>query len=217
VNQGPAGDQQRRAATSTGYQERLTVAWWLWPVMLGTVLLIMAELSFGAALRSPYAYLAAAAVTAAGMLWVGRIRIRVVDGEFLVDDARLPLWAIDSVWPVEPADRRDLLGVDADPLAFVVNRPWIGGGVRVDLADPADPTPYWYVSSRHPRRLVAALRHELDTAHSADSDSTSRSAGSDSTARSAGADDSARSGGPAGAARVEGAAGQVGADLASQP
>jgi hypothetical protein len=53
--------------------------------------------------------------------------------------------------------RRDLLGPDADPLAFVVQRPWISGGVRIDLDDPADPSPYWYVSSRHPRRLAAAL------------------------------------------------------------
>jgi hypothetical protein len=29
--------------------------------------------------------------------------------------------------------------------------------VRIDLADPDDPTPYWFVSTRHPERLVAAL------------------------------------------------------------
>jgi hypothetical protein len=53
--------------------------------------------------------------------------------------------------------RRELLGVSADPLAFVMQRPWIRGGVRIDLDDPADPTPYWYVSSRRPRQLAAAL------------------------------------------------------------
>jgi hypothetical protein len=58
---------------------------------------------------------------------------------------------------VDGPGRRDLLGVDADPLAFVILRSWIPGGVRIDLADPDDPTPYWFVSTRHPERLVAAL------------------------------------------------------------
>ena len=38
--------------------------------------------------------------------------------------------------------------------------------VRVPLTDPADPTPYWLVSTRHPARLVAAL----DAARSAAAD-----------------------------------------------
>jgi hypothetical protein len=29
--------------------------------------------------------------------------------------------------------------------------------VRVDIADPADPAPYWLLATRHPDRLVAAL------------------------------------------------------------
>jgi hypothetical protein len=37
-------------------------------------------------------------------------------------------------------------------------RPWIGPGVQVWVDDADDPTPYWVVSSRHPDRLVRALR-----------------------------------------------------------
>ena len=33
--------------------------------------------------------------------------------------------------------------------------------VRVDLNDPADPHPYWLVSTRHPERLADALRQEV--------------------------------------------------------
>ena len=74
-----------------------------------------------------------------------------------VDDAHLPLQVIGSVTVVDAAARRDLLGQDADPVAFVILRPWIPRGVRIDLADPDDPTPYWFVSTRHPERLAAAL------------------------------------------------------------
>ena len=42
-------------------------------------------------------------------------------------------------------------------MAFVAIRPWIGPGVQIILDDPDDPTPYWVVSTRHPRRLMAAM------------------------------------------------------------
>ena len=50
------------------------------------------------------------------------------------------------------------LGRQLDPAAYVLHRPWIGPMVLVVLDDPDDPTPYWLVSSRHPGRVLAALR-----------------------------------------------------------
>ena len=60
-----------------------------------------------------------------------------------------------------PLGKREVLGVGAHPLAFVVQRPWIGGAVQVLLDDPADPTPYWVVSTRHPVELATALLASL--------------------------------------------------------
>lgn len=146
------------AQRADSYSERLTVAWWIWPLAVGAAVAGAAELAIGApALRHPVTFAAAGALAVAGLLALGRIRVRVDAGELRVDDARLPLRVVAAVEPVSPAARRDLLGRDADPLAFVIQRPWIPGGVRVDLADPEDPTPYWYVSSRHPERLARAL------------------------------------------------------------
>ena len=110
------------------------------------------ELAIGAfALRSPITYVVAGVAALAGVAWLSRLRV-LVDGESLqVDDARLPLSVVGEVTVVDAAARRDLLGQDAEPLAFVIMRPWISGGVRIDLADPADPTPYWFISSRHPQ------------------------------------------------------------------
>jgi hypothetical protein len=34
----------------------------------------------------------------------------------------------------------------------------VGPVVRIEVLDPDDPTPYWVVSTRHPERLIAALR-----------------------------------------------------------
>jgi hypothetical protein len=140
------------------YSERLTVPWWAWPVGLGATAMLAAELAIGAFfLRQPLTFAIAAALTVLALLWLGRIRVQVRDGALQVDDATLPTWAIASVEAIDGTGRRDLLGVEADPTAFVIQRPWIPGGVRVVLADPDDPTPYWFVSTRHPDRLVAAL------------------------------------------------------------
>ncbi|WP_029088659.1 DUF3093 domain-containing protein [Brevibacterium album] len=48
-------------------------------------------------------------------------------------------------------------GRELDVRAFLMLRPWVRTVVRVDIADPADPTPYWLVSTRRPRELAAAL------------------------------------------------------------
>jgi hypothetical protein len=96
--------------------------------------------------------------TAAWALWwLGRIRVVVRGDELLVDDARLPVRFVADAVALDAAGRRELLGVGAHPYAFVVQRPWISGAVQVVLNDPADPTPYWVVSSRHPVRLADAI------------------------------------------------------------
>ena len=164
---GYAGAESPRGDTLTGvsldavtreHNERLRVPWLWWPAALGVAVLLAAEIGLGApALTTwvPYAVLPPAA--AAALWWLGRIRLAVTGGELRVDDARLPLRFVADAIPLDAAGRRELLGVGADPLAFVVQRPWVSGAVQVLLDDPADPTPYWLVSTRHPARLAAAV------------------------------------------------------------
>jgi Protein of unknown function (DUF3093) len=137
-----------------GHQERLTVPWWGWLLTLVVVVGFTAPFWFGALRWVAFVAPVAAAV---GLWWLGRIRVAVVDGELIVDDARLPVRFVADAVALDAAGRSELLGPAADPLAFVVQRPWIGGAVQVVLDDPADPTPYWLVSTRHPDRLASAL------------------------------------------------------------
>lgn len=148
-----------------GHTERLTLPWWAWPAGLALAGLLAAELWMGASgVRAwlPFVVLIPAAL--AGLTWLGRIRIAVRDGELRVDDARLPVRYVADVIPLDAAGRREVLGVGADPLAFVVQRPWIGGAVQVVLDDPADPTPFWVVSTRHPVELATAVLAARDDA-----------------------------------------------------
>jgi hypothetical protein len=50
-----------------------------------------------------------------------------------------------------------LRGVRADARAFSVLRGWLPEAVRLNVNDPRDPTPYWYLSTKAPDRLAQAL------------------------------------------------------------
>ncbi|MGW3783295.1 DUF3093 domain-containing protein [Micromonospora chokoriensis] len=153
----PSADQPPVDAR-TAYTERLDLPWWLWLAGLVAAALLAVEIWMGApGVRSWLPFAVLLPVTAAGLWWLGRIRVAVVGSELRVDDARLPVRFVADVVPLDVAGRREVLGVGADPLAFVVQRPWLGGAVQVVLDDPADPTPFWVVSTRHPVELAEAV------------------------------------------------------------
>ncbi|MDW5323787.1 MULTISPECIES: DUF3093 domain-containing protein [unclassified Plantactinospora] len=140
------------------YAERLTLPWWLWLAGIAAAGLLATELWLGSTgVRAWLPFVVLLPLAAVGLGWLGRIRIAVRDGELLVDDARLPVRFVADAIPLDAEGRREVLGVGADPLAFVVQRPWVPGAVQVVLDDPADPTPYWVISSRHPVRLAEAI------------------------------------------------------------
>jgi hypothetical protein len=145
-------------ATSAQYAERLLVPWWLWLVGLGVAALASAEVFLGApGWLTLVPYLILLPLTAIGLWRAGRVRIAVRDAELHVDDAHLPVRYVAEVGVLDAAGKRAALGTHNDPLAFVVQRPWVPGAVLVVLDDPADPTPYWVVSSRHPERLARVI------------------------------------------------------------
>lgn len=140
------------------HSERLRVSWWMWPAVLTVDAIVGFEVLIGFPTLSawvPFAVLLP--LTAAVLLRAGRIRVAVAGDEFQVDDARLPVSVIADVVALDAAGKREALGVGAHPLAFVIQRPWIGPAVQVLLDDPADPTPYWVISSRRPVELATAL------------------------------------------------------------
>jgi hypothetical protein len=47
--------------------------------------------------------------------------------------------------------------VDADARAYLLLRPYVKQSVQVPVEDPADPTPYWMLSTRRPHDLATAI------------------------------------------------------------
>ena len=64
----------------------------------------------------------------------------------------------DPIAAVPRSAKSAALGRQLDPAAFVLHRNWVGPMVLLVLDDPDDPTPYWLASSRHPDRVLSALR-----------------------------------------------------------
>ncbi|GLF98871.1 DUF3093 domain-containing protein [Streptomyces yaizuensis] len=139
------------------YDERLTVprTWWILPALAGFS---------GALVATPIGTLAmlgglvvAAALTAVGISSYGSARIRVVAGSLVAGEARIPLTALGEAEVLEPEEARAWRSWKSDPRAFMLLRSYVPTALRVEVTDPADPTPYLYLSTRDPKALAAAL------------------------------------------------------------
>lgn len=140
------------------YSERLRVPVWWWLLaafLLWTLWLAYARFLGAAAALALVA--AATLVVGGGLASYGSALVRVGADGLVAGRARLPLTAIGAVSALDGPATRALRGREADPRAYLLLRGYVSTAVRVDVEDPADPTPYWLVSTRHPERLRDAL------------------------------------------------------------
>ncbi|GAB6903784.1 DUF3093 domain-containing protein [Kineosporia succinea] len=84
-------------------------------------------------------------------------RLSLAKGVFAAGRAKVPASLVAKVEPLDAAQMRAAHGVDLDARAYLCTRAWVRTGIRVTLDDPADPTPYWLISTRRPQEWVRAL------------------------------------------------------------
>lgn len=147
----------RPGAPSAGYRERLMPALWIWlsALMLAT-LTALVSVPFGLGVVVVVGPLAFVLLGALLVSWSPVVT--VADGELVAGRAHVPVRLLGDVTALDAAAMRHALGPGFDARAYLCIRGWISTGVRADLVDPDDPTPYWLISSRRPDLLVAALR-----------------------------------------------------------
>ncbi len=144
---------------TSDYRERLSVPlrWWV----QGTMLVASLWLAVVVAVPEPWAWVVtgiAVALMTALLVGYGSPVISVSDGELRAGRARIGLRHLGAAEALDPEAARRAAGVEADARAYLLLRPYRKRAVRVAVADPADPTPYWLLSTRRPDDLVAALR-----------------------------------------------------------
>jgi hypothetical protein len=139
------------------YEERLTAprSWWLVAVLAG-ISLGLILLPFGA-LPMLGGLAGGVALGAVVVSSYGSARIRVVAGSLVAGDARIPVGALGAAEVLDADEAVAWRTYKADPRAYLLLRSYIPTALRVEVTDPADPTPYLYLSTRDPEGLAAAL------------------------------------------------------------
>ncbi|MDT9690376.1 DUF3093 domain-containing protein [Streptomyces sp. P9(2023)] len=144
-------------AAAPRFDERLTApgSWWVITALLGlSGGLVLFPLGTVPMLGG---VIAAGALAAVAVSSYGSVRIRVVAGSLVAGDARIPVAALGTPEVLDAEEARAWRSYKADPRAFMLLRSYVPLAVRIEVADPGDPTPYVYLSSRDPEGLVEAV------------------------------------------------------------
>jgi hypothetical protein len=142
----------------SSFRERLRVPtrWWVqWTVMVGSFWLALVV-----AVPERLAWSVSALlllVMAVLLRSYGSPRIIVTEHWLHAGRARIERRYTGSVTALDAPAMRLQAGRDANARAYVLLRPYVSTGVRVEITDPRDPTPYWLLSSRRASALAAAL------------------------------------------------------------
>lgn len=84
-------------------------------------------------------------------------RIRVDQNELRIDKAHIELKYLGKVTVLDSDAMRLLRTRDADPAAFLAIKFWAAKGIKIEVADPRDATPYWLITSKRGEKLAALL------------------------------------------------------------
>jgi DUF3093 family protein len=140
------------------YSEQLRVPASWWVVGMFFALTFVTAVGFYA---GPMVAVVGGAVTAAGiaaaLLWYGSVRVQVDATGLHAGRAVLEWPFAGEVSVLDRAATRTRLGAGADHAAWLLFRGFVPGAVEVAVTDPADPHPYWLVSTRFPERLAQAI------------------------------------------------------------
>ncbi len=141
------------------YREVLLPRPWVWLMPIGFAAFL--GVAYGYAYGSAAGWLVGLATASALLAWLAlgtRTSVAVDAGTVRADRAQLPARYIGRVRPLDPQATFRARTAAADPRAFLMLRPWASASsVVMEVTDPADPHPYWLISTRRPQRLADAL------------------------------------------------------------
>jgi len=99
--------------------------------------------------------IATIAVGYLGLTW--RSTILITDGELQIDRAHIERNFIGHISVLDADQMRLLRTRDANPSAFLALKFWTSRGIKIEITDPRDPTPYWLVTSKRGDEIAALL------------------------------------------------------------
>jgi hypothetical protein len=140
----------------TIYREKLWPAPWLF---VATALVVPASLLVFLPINQVAGIIVAIVLYlgSVGLLLLASPVIVVTQTELVAGKARVPVGLIGECTAHRRDEARSERGPKLDARAWLLIRGWIDPVVKVELTDPADPTPYWLLSTRRPEAVIAAL------------------------------------------------------------
>ncbi len=140
------------------YRERLwaPLSWWVIGFAFGVSFVTAIGWYLGVWVASAAGLLTTLGLSAVLLSW-GHTTLSVDAGGVTARGARLEWPWLGEVGVLDAAATKARLGVDASAAAFVVQRPYIPTSVTLEVDDPADPHPYWLLSTRQPVAFAAAI------------------------------------------------------------
>ncbi|ALC06096.1 hypothetical protein CDES_08515 [Corynebacterium deserti GIMN1.010] len=148
---------------TTIYRERQWVPWYWWLAMAFVVALLTAQ--FGLNRNELWIYIPAILLSILGAWVLVTMSNTVIAVEedadgmrwLIAGQANLPADVVSRSLAVPATAKRNAMGRQLDPAAFVVSHGWVPEMVMLVLDDPEDPTPYWLVGSKNPEALLRAF------------------------------------------------------------
>ncbi|HWD80931.1 MAG TPA: DUF3093 domain-containing protein [Kribbella sp.] len=135
---------------------RVPVSWWIIAAAAVITLFVIVAVPVGTIAGAIVGGLAAVLLLAL-FLRYGGARVEVDEQHLRAGRAQIDRTYLGDAEALTGEAARNAFGRDCDPKAYLVLRSYLPGAVRVRIADPDDPTPYWVIATRHPDRLAAAL------------------------------------------------------------
>jgi len=86
-----------------------------------------------------------------------KLVIEVDENELRAGPAHIELKYLGQVTALDSKEMGRLRTRDADPASFLIFRFWRSTGVKVEINDSRDPTPYWLITSKRNTELAEVL------------------------------------------------------------
>ena len=140
------------------YKEVIRPPFWLIAFMY--FMLYSFVLALWAAFNNRVGINAFAIATVLGLVIIKLATVTItVDDELRIGRAHIPLRYCGTVEIVKKNEFLRARTRDADPAAYFALTFWVSEGVKVEINDERDPTPYWLISTRRGEALKAALEN----------------------------------------------------------
>ena len=131
----------------------------IWVLAFIYFLLLSLVIALWAAFDNTVAFTSFVAATIAIIYIAYAMRSTITfDGEELrIDRAHIESKYLGKVTILDSEAMRLLRTRDADPAAYLAIKFWTPTGIKIEVTDPQDPTPYWLITSKRGEEIAALL------------------------------------------------------------